>query len=202
MDRPVLIRPLEELRVWKGELLSDCREARSLRCSGVPKGLKHSNYSNYDHNNFSLPTIYHYSIYSTGAARGRRQTIACVYQLDYLLFVSIIILVRIIYSLNSYFIVGNGFKGFVSHTPYLVHESSITPHITSTGVLLIIESLHKQYNSIVNQHSVIKARSSIPQVLSISQGSSHHVRHSSFHSSIHVTFQSQQSLHINMNIYL
>ncbi len=93
------------------------------------------------HNN--LPTIYHPAIYSTGAARGRRQTVARVYQLDHLLFVSIIILVRIIYSLNSYFIVGNGFKWFVSYTPYLIHESSITPHITSNGVLPAADSLYR-----------------------------------------------------------
>ena len=44
---------------------------------------------------------------------------------------------------SHYLIISDVFKWFVSHTPYLVHESSITPHITSSGVLLVVESLEK-----------------------------------------------------------
>ena len=44
---------------------------------------------------------------------------------------------------SHYFIISDVFKWFVSHTPYLIHESSITPHITSSGVLLVVESLEK-----------------------------------------------------------
>jgi hypothetical protein len=36
---------------------------------------------------------------------------------------------------------------FESQTPYLVHEGSITPHITSSGVLLVVESL-QAYNTV------------------------------------------------------
>ena len=38
--------------------------------------------------------------------------------------------------------IGNTFKWSVSHTPYLIHENSITPHITSSGVLLVVKSLY------------------------------------------------------------
>ena len=30
---------------------------------------------------------------------------------------------------------------FMSQAPYLMHENSITPHIASSGVLLVVESL-------------------------------------------------------------
>ena len=28
-----------------------------------------------------------------------------------------------------------------SHTPYLIHDNTITPHVTSSGVLLVVKSL-------------------------------------------------------------
>ena len=42
--------------------------------------------------------------------------------------------------------VGVALKWFVSQTPYLIHETPETPHITGCGVLLIMHSLHN-YNS-------------------------------------------------------
>ena len=36
------------------------------------------------------------------------------------------------------------FKWLVSNTPYLIHEGSIAPHITSSGVLLVVECLQKR----------------------------------------------------------
>ena len=33
------------------------------------------------------------------------------------------------------------FKRFVSETPYLIHDTTKAPHITGSGVLLVVESL-------------------------------------------------------------
>ena len=43
--------------------------------------------------------------------------------------------------LYLHLIIGLVFKRFMSQTPYLVHESTKTPHITSSRVLLVEESL-------------------------------------------------------------
>ena len=52
-------------------------------------------------------------------------------------------LVSIGQFLLSHFVVCEVLKWFVSHVPYLVHENSIAPHITSSGVLLVVESLNQ-----------------------------------------------------------
>ena len=54
---------------------------------------------------------------------------------------------------TTYHSVGVIFKWFVSHTPYLVHESSITPHITSSRVLTVMESLSCM---MINELSLIR----------------------------------------------
>ena len=45
-------------------------------------------------------------------------------------------------NMVNYFIVCVLLKWSMSNTPYLIHENSIAPHITSTGVHLVMESLH------------------------------------------------------------
>ena len=45
---------------------------------------------------------------------------------------------------SNYLCIGEALKRFVSHTPYLVHESSIAPHVTSSRVLLVVKSLYKK----------------------------------------------------------
>ncbi len=69
-----------------------------------------------------------------------------------------------------YLIVGESLKRFVSHTPYLIHDSSITPHITGTGILLEMESL---VNTIINRTIVVMVQygCGLPQVPSTSQES-------------------------------
>ncbi len=62
------------------------------------------------------------------------------------------------------------FKWLVSYTPYLIHDSSITPHITGTGILLEMESL---MNTIINRTIVVMVQygCGLPQVPSTSQES-------------------------------
>ena len=77
----------------------------------------------------------------------------------------------------------------MSHTPYLIHESSIAPQIASSGVLLVVESLCVEICSYT-----VDSACSWPLVQSIWLESSPHVRYSSFHPSSHVTYQSQRSV--------
>ena len=44
-------------------------------------------------------------------------------------------------SSHTYLDIGDVLKWFVSQTPYLIHEGSIAPHITSSGVLFEVDSL-------------------------------------------------------------
>ena len=40
--------------------------------------------------------------------------------------------------------VGAGFEWFVSETPYLIHDTTKAPHITGSGVFLIVEGLYQK----------------------------------------------------------
>ena len=42
---------------------------------------------------------------------------------------------------TTYILIRVSFKRFVSETPYFIHETPKTPHITGCRVLLIVESL-------------------------------------------------------------
>ena len=51
-----------------------------------------------------------------------------------------------------YLWIGEILKWLVSHTPYLIHESSKAPHITGSGVLLIVKSLECTCTYVVINH--------------------------------------------------
>ena len=55
----------------------------------------------------------------------------------------VVVVVVVVVSCFSYICdTGECFEWFMSYTPYLIHENSIAPHITSTGVFLVKYSLH------------------------------------------------------------
>ena len=60
--------------------------------------------------------------------------------------------------------VGVALKWFVSQTPYLVHETSKTPHITGCRVLLIVYSL---YTYMYIYYNILRISSDILQGQSI-----------------------------------
>ncbi len=101
----------------------------------------------------SLPALDHDIVYSTGAARGRGQTVALVYQTHHLFRYRHKSEINLMFT-QAYLYVGVVLKRFKTKTPYLVHENSITPHITSTGVLLVVESLYR-YTLVYNYYSGI-----------------------------------------------
>ena len=71
---------------------------------------------------FNLPAIHHDLVYFFGTPRGWSKTYAFVYEL---------------YKIQTC----ARFKRFVSETPYLIHDTAKAPHITGSGVLLVVEGL-------------------------------------------------------------
>ena len=51
-------------------------------------------------------------------------------------------------QLLNYFWISKIFKRFVSETPYLIHDTTKAPHITGSGVLLVVNSLLRNYYEI------------------------------------------------------
>ena len=94
-----------------------------------------------------LPALNHELIDGSRAAGRRRQTQAFVSHFDGL-DVSVFALQRNRKSGWLFYLrVGVLFKWFVSETPYLVHETPKTPHVTGCRVLLIVHSLQHTNNS-------------------------------------------------------
>ena len=58
---------------------------------------------------------------------------------------------------SSYVCVGVRLKGFVSETPYLIHEAAKAPHVTGCGVLLKMEGLFNILKSPVNYNNYISS---------------------------------------------
>ena len=93
-----------------------------------------------------------------------------------------IMMVYVLHCLPQCFVYLNvcvSLKRFVSETPYFVHETPKTPHITGCRVLLIVESLGTSYVVIQNQLSRC-----IPLELSILLGSDLPETHSRSHPSL------------------
>ena len=45
----------------------------------------------------------------------------------------------------SYINIGEFLKWFVSETPYLIHDTTKAPHITGTGVVLVVYGLKQKF---------------------------------------------------------
>ncbi len=45
------------------------------------------------------------------------------------------------YLAKTYFVISIRFKRFVSDTPYLVEQTAVGPHVTGSGVLLVVKGL-------------------------------------------------------------
>ena len=57
--------------------------------------------------------------------------------------IHVLTLIHTMYSVHVYIYlkVALKFKWLVSHTPYLIQQTPIAPHITGCGVLLVVDSL-------------------------------------------------------------
>ena len=48
--------------------------------------------------------------------------------------------------IKSYFWISMIFKWLVSKTPYLIHDTTKAPHVTGSGVLLVVDGLVRMYH--------------------------------------------------------
>lgn len=65
-----------------------------------------------------------------------------------------------------YLLVGVSFKWLVSKTPYLIHNYSKAPHITCSGVFLIVESLQWYTINDTMGYTVLSSQCEVPYLWS------------------------------------